>query len=58
MNNQESVPEPEPSLQPTPEIDLDNFDINNFGSLPPWERDAHVWINQHILFITNENYEE
>ena len=55
---QESVPDPEPSLQPAPEIDLDNFDIDNFDSLPPWERDAHIWINQQILCITNENYEQ
>ena len=57
-NDQESVPKPEHSLQPTPEIDLDNFDIDNFDSLPPWERDAHIWINQKILSIKNENYEE
>ena len=55
---QESVPDPEPSLQPAPEIDLDNFDIDNFDSLPPWERDAHIWINQQILCIKNENYEQ
>ena len=63
---QESVPDPEPSKnnldhpkrQPTQEIDLDNFDIDNFDSLPPWERDAHIWINQQILCIKNENYEQ
>ena len=47
-----------PKRQPAPEIDLDNFDIDNFDSLPPWERDAHIWINQQILCIKNENYEQ
>ena len=65
---QDSVPEPglfisknnldHPKRQPAPEIDLDNFDIDNFDSLPPWERDAHIWINQQILCIKNENYEQ
>ena len=63
---QDSVLESEPSKlsldhpkrEHTPEIDLDNFDIDNFDSLPPWERDAHIWINQKILSIKNENYEE
>ena len=47
-----------PKREPAPEIDLDNFDIDNFDSLPPWERDAHIWINQQILCIKNENYEQ
>ena len=68
----ESVPELEPSKlnldhpnsldhpkrEPVPEIDLDNFNIDNFDDLPTWERDAHNWINQQILCITNENYEQ
>ena len=62
MNDQESVPEndqePVSDLQPIPEIDFDNFDIDNFDSLPPWERDAHIWKNQQILSIKNENYEQ
>ena len=63
---QDSVPEPglfisknnldHPKRQPTPEIDLDNFDIDNFDALPTWERDAHIWINHLILCITNKNY--
>ena len=63
---QESVPDPEPSKlsldhpkrEPVPEIDLDNFNIDNFDDLPTWERDAHIWINQQILCIKNENYEQ
>lgn len=43
---------------PVPEIDLDNFDIENFDSLAPWERNAHIWINEQILSIKNENYEQ
>ena len=42
----------------TREIDLDNLDIDNFDALPTWERDAHIWINQQILCIKNENYEQ
>ena len=65
---QDSVPGPglstsklsfdHPKRQPVPEIDLDNFNIDNFDDLPTWERDAHNWINQQILCITNENYEQ
>ena len=61
---QDSVPEPglfisknnldHPKRQPAPEIDLDNFDRDNFDSLPPWERAAHIWINQQILSIKNK----
>ena len=47
-----------PKRQPAPELDLDNFDIDNFDSLPPWETDAHIWINKQILSIKNENYEQ
>ena len=71
---QESVPDPglfisknnldhpnsldHPKREPTQEIDLDNFNIDNFDDLPTWERDAHIWINQQILSIKNENYEQ
>ena len=49
-NDQESVPDPEPSKlsldhhksEPVTEIDLDNFNIDNFDDLPTWERDAHI----------------
>ena len=40
------------------EIDLDCFDIENFDSLAPWERNAHLWINDQILSLKNENYEQ
>jgi hypothetical protein len=39
-------------------LDLDNFDLDNCDALAPWERNAHIWINQQILSITNENYEQ
>ena len=55
MNDQESVPEnnqePVSDLKTFQEIDLDHFDFDNFDSLAPWERNAHIWINQHILSI-------
>ena len=73
-NDQESVPDPglfisknnldhpnsldNPKSEPVTEIDLDNFNIDNFDDLPTWERDAHIWINQQILCIKNENYEQ
>ena len=57
MNDQESVPEneqePVSDLKTFQEIDLDNFD-----SLAPWERNAHISINQQILSIKNENYQQ
>ena len=64
MNEQEPVPEneqepdPENPQEAVPEIDLDNFDIENFDSLAPWEQNAHIWINQQILSIKNENYDQ
>ena len=68
MNEQEPVPEneqepvPENTQKPSPEnahaLDLDNFDLDNCDALAPWERNAHIWINQQILSITNENYEQ
>jgi len=48
---------PANTQEPFQEIDLANFDIENFDSLEPWEQNAHIWINQHILSIKNENYE-
>ena len=54
----EQDPVPENTQEPVPEIDLDNFDIENFDSLAPWERNAHLWINQQILSIKNENYKQ
>ena len=39
-------------------LDLDHFDLDNFDALAPWERNAHTWINQQFLSITNENYEQ
>ena len=50
------VHSPVPENTDLPEIDLANFDIENFDSLAPWEQNAHIWINQHILTIKNENY--
>jgi hypothetical protein len=68
MNEQEPVPEntqepfPENTQEPVPEnalaLDLDSFDLDNLDALAPWERNAHIWINQQILSITNENYEQ
>ena len=66
MNEQESVPEneqesaPENAQDPAPEnaIALDNFDLDNFDAMAPWERNAHIWINRQFLSITNENYEQ
>ena len=55
---QDSEQDPFPPQEPVPEIDLDNFDIENFDSLAPWERNAHIWINEQILSIKNENYEQ
>ena len=49
--------DPENTKKPFQEIDLDNFDIGNIDSLAPWERNAHLWINEQILSIKNENYE-
>jgi len=48
---------PANTQEPFQEIDLDNFDIGNIDSLAPWERNAHLWINEQILSIKNENYE-
>jgi hypothetical protein len=68
MNEQEPIPEneqepfPENTQEPVPEngfaLDLDNFVFDNVDALAPWERSAHIWINQQILSITNENYEQ
>ena len=55
---QDSEQDPVPPQEPVPEIELDNFDIENFDSLAPWERNAHIWINEQILSIKNENYEQ
>ena len=54
----EQDPVPENTQDSFHEIDLDNFDIENFDSLAPWERNAHIWINEQILSIKNENYEQ
>ena len=60
--NQRQVysPEHDPIPEDTqePYFDLDNFDIENFDSLAPWERNAHIWINEQILSIKNENFEQ
>jgi hypothetical protein len=53
---QDSVPEN--AQDSFHEIDLDCFDIENFDSLAPWERNAHIWINEQILSIKNENFEQ
>jgi hypothetical protein len=68
MKEQEPVPEneqepvPENPQEPVPDnalaLDLNNFDLDNCDALAPWERNAHIWINQQILSITNENYEQ
>ena len=58
VNSPEKDPIPENTQEPLPEIDLDNFDIENFDSLAPWEQNAHIWINQQILSIKNENYDQ
>ena len=71
MNEQESVPEneqepvpekpqesaPENAQDPAPENAI-ALDLDNFDAMAPWERNAHIWINQQILSITNENYEQ
>ena len=36
-------------------VHVTEFDLDN---LPYWEREAHVWINDQILSITNENDQE
>ena len=58
----EQEPVPENTQEPVPEnalaLDLDNFVFDNVDALAPWERNAHIWINQQILSITNENYEQ
>jgi hypothetical protein len=54
----EQDPVPENTQDSFHEIDLDNFDIENFDSLAPWERNAHLWINEQILSIKNENFEQ
>ena len=54
----EHDPIPEDTQDSFHEIDLDNFDIENFDSLAPWERNAHIWINEQILSIKNENFEQ
>ena len=54
----EHDPIQENTQEAVPEIDLDNFDIENFDSLAPWEQNAHIWINQQILSIKNENYDQ
>jgi len=60
--NQHQCPEqdsvPENAQDSFHEIDLDCFDIENFDSLAPWERNAHIWINEQILSIKNENFEQ
>ena len=58
--NQRQRPEHDPIPEDTqePDFDLDNFDIENFDSLAPWERNAHIWINEQILSIKNENFEQ
>ena len=68
MKEQEPVPEneqepvPENPQEPVPDnavaLDLNNFDLDNCDALAPWERNAHIWINQQILSITNGNYEQ
>ena len=40
------------------EFDLDHFKNENFDLMPTWERNAHVWIDQQMLSIKNENYKE
>ena len=49
---------PANTQEPFQEIDLDNFDIEHFDSLAPLERNAHLWINEQILSIKNENYKQ
>ena len=49
MYSSEQVPAN--TQEPFREIDLDNFDIGNIDSLAPWERNAHLWINEQILSI-------
>ena len=39
-------------------FDLDHFNIENFDLMSTWERNAHLWIDQQILSIKNENYKE
>ena len=51
---------PDNAQDPAPEnaIALDNFDLDNSEAMPTWERNAHVWIDQQMLSIKNENYKE
>ena len=44
--------------EPVQEFDLDHFKNENFDLMPTWERNAHVWIDQQMLSIKNENYKE
>ena len=54
----EQDPVPENTQDSFHEIDLDCFDIDKFDSLAPWEQNAHIWINEQILSIKNENFEQ
>ena len=55
-NEQESVEENEQeAVRKNTRVHVTEFDLDN---LPYWEREAHVWINDQILSITNENYQE
>jgi hypothetical protein len=40
------------------EIDLTNLNIENYDELAPWEQNAHIWIDEKICSITNENYQQ
>ena len=56
LKEQESVEENEQeAVRKNTRLHVTEFDLDN---LPYWEREAHVWINDQILSITNENYQE
>ena len=44
--------------EPIQTFDLDHFNIENFDLMSSWEQNAHLWIDQQILTIKNENYKE
>jgi hypothetical protein len=44
--------------EPIQTFDLDHFNIENFDLMSSWEQNAHIWIDQQILTIKNENYKE
>ena len=44
--------------EPIQTFDLEHCNIENFDLMSSWEQNAHIWIDQQILTIKNENYKE